>query len=208
MSDFEFETVPAKLVRLKAKLRWMGADDDLNNYECLGCQWLVSNLISRDPRLIKNVNQGVIRESEIPHIRGECLCDQEIKYNCIIRHISTRQIYTIGSCCYKALTMKESRKQLCTVEGCLTRHGNRNYTLCNLHKYQLIRELKQKKQSATKLLSLGRTKFDFGKTYSEFQIKDVPETYVEWVKSWAKEIGSNQPQIDKLLRYNQLKVEY
>lgn len=140
--------IAAKLDRLRKGLRDAGLDDNMHHYESLGVQWVSRGVptIQRDSRLLKNIRLDVVSINDLPVLSDVCMCEQHIHRNCLIRLIEpseTRRVLVIGSCCYKALTNIESRRQLCSVEGCNNRHLNRKYTVCNIHKVELIAREKE-----------------------------------------------------------------
>ena len=187
-----FQTKPAKLIRLVQALGVRGLDTNLNNYECLGSQTNRCGPLIRDKRLTKNTKHGIISESEIPKITSKCPCGQSIEYNCLIRHLDDKRVLTIGSCCYAAMTITSSRRQICSVDGCSARHSNIKYTVCNDHKKEVKRrELTAKRLEAQKLKELeayerkmnaiGDSLFGFGKSYYYTRIRDIPDSYVKWI---------------------------
>lgn len=186
----DIEPQPAKLERLKAKLRRDGMDDNMNNYNCLGTQQIMYDRLIRNNRLLRNIANKVVLETDIPVIRYSCICDQTIKVNCLIRHINGGAILIIGSCCYKALTNKESRRQLCSKTNCQNRHSNRNYTVCNDHKKEQIKRekelAKQQQKERVRLEQrrdeLANTMFEFGRKYRNCYLKDIHPNYVDWIR--------------------------
>lgn len=170
---------PATLIRLQTFLVAIGADIDMNKYVQLGIRdgdAIFDNLLK------KNLQMGIVGLGELPPIELECICGQEIRYNCLIRHIESSKIYIIGSCCYKALALPEERKQMCTVEGCSNRHSNKKYILCNTHKADVVKSERKKKRSESARERLGNTRFGFGRDHVAKLIKDVPVHYMAWLR--------------------------
>lgn len=208
----DIEVQPAKLERLKKSFREEGLDDNMNNYVCLGRQWfnLISGTFEQDKRLMKSIRLGIVKAEDIPAIAPKCPCKQYIEINCLIRHMSGGRILVIGSCCYKALTIKESRKEMCSVVGCNNRHSNRIYTVCNTHKEELkLRERevakiakREAKARLARITALGYMTFGFGKTFKFHFIKDIPSWYVDWIKRE----GIYNPNTEMLLEYVKLKA--
>lgn len=205
----DLTVIPAKLNRLIKELSNLGLDPEPNNYNLLGIQWLDDNdLLNFDKRLDKNIRNNIILRADVPEITTECICKkQDIKYNCIIRHLTENNVMTIGICCYKAMTNRnrDARKQMCTFEGCNERHSNIKYTVCNTHKKVLIATLKRQEKEEEEarreaeraemklqeeIKSLGERPFGFGRRFRSTPIKDVPDWYVDWLD--RENIWNNQ----------------
>jgi hypothetical protein len=202
MSDHAITS--AKLDRLIKHLKELGFDSDLSNYNLLGIQWMGEDRLQFDNRLKKNVMKSVILITQLPLITSNCVCTQsDIKYNCIIRHLTEKRVLTIGICCYKAMTErnKDARKQICSTEGCDKRHRNIKYTVCNDHKKELLAALKlqRKQEEETRredernqiiIKRLGEKTFGYGKRFRSTSIKDIPDWYVDWL--FEKDIWNNR----------------
>ena len=201
MSDHA--VVPAKLHRLRKHLKKLGFDQEPNNYNFIGIQWVDDEGLHFDNRLKKNLIKNIILKTDLPRITSGCICTQpDIKYNCIIRHVTEKYVLTIGNCCYKAMTdrNKDARKQMCSKEGCNERHQNIKYTVCNAHKKELIASLKLKKKDEKHqemIKKLGEKEFGYGKRFRNTPIKDIPDWYFDWL--YKNDIYNNR--VADLSRY-------
>ena len=186
MSDYE--VTPAKLDRLKKGLEYRKLDTNLNNYHLIGEIGSGGN----NSRLEKNIREQIIALEDLPPITHQCVCGQSIVKNCIIKHLTKNYILTIGSCCYKGMTIKEARMQLCSIDGCNERHQNKKYTVCAAHRDEMKRQQRQEKKEQRaaeraemkrqeEIKRLGEKPFGFGRRFKSTPIKDIPDWFIEWL---------------------------
>ena len=203
MSDYDI--TPAKLDRLRKALENSKLDTNLNNYILIG---EIGGSGGHNTRLQKNIREKIIALEELPPIANQCVCRQSIIRNCIIQHLTKKYLLTIGSCCYKAMTIVETRMQMCSIEGCNERHKNIKYTVCNDHKQELKRQKRQdekERRTAERIETkhremikrLGEKAFGFGRRFKSTPIKEIPLWYIKWLHQ--ENIWNNR--VAELMRY-------
>ena len=151
MSDI----IPAKLNILKKTLRDLDYDDEIINYYLCGSRYGKDQPGHR--RLEKSIAMGLIKESELPEQKVECLCGQHFIVNCYIKHKVDKYVLVIGRCCFLGASEEQSRNNWpCIVESCKNEHRNKSYFVCNEHKKELIKQKAKAKRDEQKRLKQQR----------------------------------------------------
>ena len=106
--------------RFKEGLKKITGDDSLVNYVYAG-----GNVCGAELAYFHTKNPGV----SLPGHKLECVCTHEILKNYYIKHVPTKMIVVVGSCCIKRYLPEDNQRKTCS--ECGAPHKNRTVDMCN-----------------------------------------------------------------------------
>jgi uncharacterized protein (DUF3820 family) len=151
-----------------------------------------------DEKLIHYKQSNIITEEELQHLGYYCQCKKKLTHVYIIKNLKNPQhpypILTIGICCYKKLRS-------------LKHFENENYcTHCQQYYYSEKITNDQYCKQCTGQVKLGNAKYQLKGKYYGTPLKDIPDSYVQWIRNFVQEKNIKSKKIDALLKFQDLKL--
>lgn len=150
---------------------------DLTKYEYMG-EYTDKTNQKMNAYMLNMVREGVI----YPSLEFNCVCTHWIRVNCYIRHIETKEMFTIGNCCIKRFGIVKK----CSV--CHDKHTRTKYNICKKCEDHINHAVKMDKLRIKNLEKLKSLKssyeskiIKFGK-YKNCTLKELLDDtdYVKW----------------------------